>query len=203
MRCFRTHIIPHYSLLIFYVTYYCLYLKAKRTIKLVQLLGLLLLLLLLLLFITAFQICEVFIWVSRFLVLSSLNLPPLPADRSDFDVHGAIDNDHVWIHSICLPVSTVLFVVIVVIISFICIIVLEIIAFDLWVTVELHVHIHLSWNIVHIEFGLAVEHAISHGVDLCSSFLGSNEFAHEICVNISFLNLLLLGLLWLLLLLCR
>jgi hypothetical protein len=26
---------------------------------------------------------------------SSLDLPPLPADRSDFDVHGAIDNDQV------------------------------------------------------------------------------------------------------------
>jgi hypothetical protein len=25
----------------------------------------------------------------------SLDLPPLPADRSDFDVHGAIDNDQV------------------------------------------------------------------------------------------------------------
>ena len=28
---------------------------------------------------------------------SGLDLPPLPADRSDFDVHGAIDNDQVWI----------------------------------------------------------------------------------------------------------
>ena len=35
-------------------------------------------------------------------------------------------------------------------------------------------------------FGLAVDHAISHGVDLCSSFVASNKFAHEICVNISF-----------------
>jgi hypothetical protein len=26
-----------------------------------------------------------------------LDLPPLPADRSDFDVHGAIENDEVWI----------------------------------------------------------------------------------------------------------
>ena len=74
-------------------------------------------------------------------LFSSLDLPPLPADRSDFDVHGAIDNDQVWIHSICLPVITVLLVVvIIVIIDFICIIVL--IALDLWVTVELHVHMH-------------------------------------------------------------
>ena len=28
---------------------------------------------------------------------SGLDLPPLPADRSDFDVHGAINNDKVWI----------------------------------------------------------------------------------------------------------
>ena len=28
---------------------------------------------------------------------SCLDLPPLPADRSDFDVHGAINNDQVWI----------------------------------------------------------------------------------------------------------
>ena len=28
---------------------------------------------------------------------SGLDLPPLPAERSDFDVHGAIDNDQVWI----------------------------------------------------------------------------------------------------------
>jgi hypothetical protein len=27
--------------------------------------------------------------------LSSLDLPPLPADRSNFDVHGTIDNDQV------------------------------------------------------------------------------------------------------------
>ena len=54
VRCLRTHIIVHYSLLIFYVTYYCLYLKAKRIVKLVQLLGLLLLLLLLVRFIPAF-----------------------------------------------------------------------------------------------------------------------------------------------------
>ena len=35
-------------------------------------------------------------------------------------------------------------------------------------------------------FGLAVEHAISHDVDLCSRFVGSNKLAQEICVNISF-----------------
>ena len=56
---------------------------------------------------------------------SSLDLPPLPADRSDFDVHGAIDNDQVWLHSICWPVCTVLFVIIIVIICFICIIALK------------------------------------------------------------------------------
>ncbi len=56
---------------------------------------------------------------------SSLDLPPLPADRNDFDVHVAINNDQVWIHSICLPVSTLLFVVIIVIIGFTCIIVLK------------------------------------------------------------------------------
>ena len=28
---------------------------------------------------------------------SGLDLPPLPADRSDFDVHGAIDDNQVWI----------------------------------------------------------------------------------------------------------
>ncbi len=55
------------------------------------------------------------------------------ADRRDFDVHGAIDNDKVW-----------------------------------------------------LVFGLAVEHAIIHGVDLCSSFLVSIKLAHEICANISF-----------------
>ena len=71
---------------------------------------------------------------------SSLDLPPLPADRSDFDVHGAIDNDQVWIHSICLPVIIVLVVVIIVIIGFICIIIL--ITLDLCVTVKLLVHIH-------------------------------------------------------------
>jgi hypothetical protein len=27
----------------------------------------------------------------------SLDLPPLPADRSNFDVHGAINTDQVWI----------------------------------------------------------------------------------------------------------
>ena len=37
-------------------------------------------------------------------------------------------------------------------------------------------------------FGLAVEHAIIHGVDLCSSFLDI-KLAHEICVNISFFSI--------------
>ncbi len=68
----------------------------------------------------------------------------------------------------------------------------------------MYIYINLE-NMVHIVFGLAVEYAsISHGVDLCSSLIGSNKFAQEICVNISiFFNLLLLGLLGLLLLLCR
>ena len=51
MRFFRTHISCNYSPLIFDLTYYCLYLIAKRIVKLVQLLGLLLLLLLLMWFI--------------------------------------------------------------------------------------------------------------------------------------------------------
>ena len=42
-------------------------------------------------------------------------------------------------------------------------------------------------------FGLAVEHAISHGVDLCSSFLGSDKFANEICVNNSFFKFTIIG----------
>jgi hypothetical protein len=60
-----------------------------------------------------------------------------------------------------------------------------IIVIEFWVTVKLHVHIHLSLDIEQIVFGLAVEHAICHGVDLCSSFFGSIKLAHEICVNIS------------------
>ena len=41
--------------------------------------------------------------IARFLygfhdfLFSRLDLPPLPADRSDFDLHGAIDNDKAWI----------------------------------------------------------------------------------------------------------
>ena len=54
VRFFRTHISCNYSPLIFDLTYYCLYLIAKRIVKLVQLLGLLLLLLLLVWFISAF-----------------------------------------------------------------------------------------------------------------------------------------------------
>ncbi len=30
-------------------------------------------------------------------LLKSIDLPPLPADRSSFDVHGAINTDQVWI----------------------------------------------------------------------------------------------------------
>ena len=32
----------------------------------------------------------------------SLDLPPLPADRSDFDVHGALDDDKVETKLICV-----------------------------------------------------------------------------------------------------
>ena len=37
-------------------------------------------------------------------------------------------------------------------------------------------------------FGLSVEHAINHGVDLGSSFFDSIKLAHEISVNISFFS---------------
>ncbi len=42
-------------------------------------------------------------------------------------------------------------------------------------------------------FGLAVEHAISHGVDLCSSFIRSNKLDYEICVNFSFFKFTTMG----------
>ncbi len=42
-------------------------------------------------------------------------------------------------------------------------------------------------------FGLAVEHTIIHDVDLCSSSLGSNKLAHEMCVNISFFYFTIIG----------
>lgn len=134
----RIHIICHYLQLIVDVQYYCVYLKAKRSVKLFELLGLLLLLLLLMLhFVYSGTIVHTLVGgggqhggfdaldyrkikhgdagklgkydilsvlpdkMARFLYefhdfrFSSLNLPPLPADRSDFDVHGAIDNDQV------------------------------------------------------------------------------------------------------------
>jgi hypothetical protein len=45
-------------------------------------------------------------------------------------------------------------------------------------------------------FGQAVKHDISCGVDLCSSFVDSNKLiklAHEICVNISFFKVTIIG----------
>ena len=55
---------------------------------------------------------------------SALDLPPLPADRSDFDVHGAIDNDQVWILLYlfaCIHTLSIAIIVIFLIIVIICI----------------------------------------------------------------------------------
>ena len=46
---------------------------------------------------------------------SGLDLPPLPADRSDFDVHGAIDNDQVWIFLYLFTSKNTWFIAIIVI----------------------------------------------------------------------------------------
>ena len=53
---------------------------------------------------------------------SGLDLPPLPADRSDFDAHGAIDNDQVWILLYLFASKYILIIAIIVIFSIIVII---------------------------------------------------------------------------------
>ena len=58
---------------------------------------------------------------------SGLDLPPLPADRSDFDVHGAIDNDQVWILLYLFASKYILIIAIIVIFSIIVIICIKII----------------------------------------------------------------------------
>jgi hypothetical protein len=51
-----------------------------------------------------------------------LDLPPLPADRSIFDVHGAINTDQVWIILYqCAYVKIIVIIVIIVIITSNCI----------------------------------------------------------------------------------
>ncbi len=90
--------------------------------KIGSIIGLIAFIVLLLLFITAFQICEI---LMSFTISGSLASICHPYQLIDFDVHDAIDNDQVRIHSICLPVSTVLVVLIILIIRFICIIVLK------------------------------------------------------------------------------
>jgi hypothetical protein len=128
----------------------------------------------------------------------------LPADRSDFDVHGAIDNDQVWIHSICLPVSTVLVVKIIVIIGFICIIVLKwnycigLVGYC-WTactyTLILKYCTHCVWS-----SGRARYQSWCWPVfELMVAINSHMKFVW----TFHFFNLLLLGLLWLLLLLCR
>ena len=58
---------------------------------------------------------------------SGLDLPPLPADRSDFDVHGAINNDQVWILLYLFASKYILIIAIIVIFSIIVIICIKII----------------------------------------------------------------------------
>ena len=47
--------------------------------------------------------------------------------------------------------------------------------------------------IKYIVFGLAVEQDSSGGVDLCSSFNDSNKFRAEICADICFCLVLIIG----------
>ena len=55
-------------------------------------------------------------------LFTSLDLPPLPADRSNFDVHGAINTDQVWILLYqCACVYIIVIIVIIVLISSNCI----------------------------------------------------------------------------------
>ena len=68
---------------------------------------------------------------------SGLDLPPLPADRSDFDVHGAIDNDQVWILLYLFASKYILIIAIIVIFSIIVIICIKII----WTVIK-HMHIN-------------------------------------------------------------
>ena len=110
----RGHINRHYFLIISIILYYRHYLKVKWSVFLLLLLGLLLLLLLLINFYfcdscSGWRSCRRSFWSTLWWTVQIWNVkhmefPEVSAKvsrswhmESDFDVHGAIDNDQVWI----------------------------------------------------------------------------------------------------------
>jgi hypothetical protein len=78
------------------ILYYCICLNAKRTVLVVSIIEVIAIIVIIVsdIFVTTVVADDDHVPGSQ---EPSLDLPPLPADRSNFDVHGAINTDQVWI----------------------------------------------------------------------------------------------------------
>jgi hypothetical protein len=78
------------------ILYYCICLNAKRTVLVVSIIEIIAIIVIIAsdIFVTTVVPDDDHVTGSQ---EQGLDLPPLPDDRCNFDVHGAINTDQVWI----------------------------------------------------------------------------------------------------------